>query len=183
MLIVAFIGLLANLYAVFLLHKDSKSSINVRAAYLHLIGDSLSSVVVIIGGLAMMFYQIYWIDPLITVLIGLYILKETWSILKESVSILMMDTPERLNLQNIKNEIEGINGIENIHHLHVWSLTDTQCYFEAHIDTSKDLRLSEINNLRSEIEVLLNNNYGIDHVTLQFEYHVKDNKKFINPEI
>jgi cobalt-zinc-cadmium efflux system protein len=102
MLVVAMIGLLANVYGVILLRPDSGKNINVRAAYLHLIGDSLSSVVVILGSLLIMFTGIHWIDPLITILIGIYILKEAVSILRETVGILMQNTPPGLNLNAIK---------------------------------------------------------------------------------
>ena len=89
MMIVASIGLLANLAAVFLLHRDSGKNINVRAAYLHLLSDTLSSVAVILGGVLIYYFDLYWIDPVITILIGLYILKETWGILRQANDILM----------------------------------------------------------------------------------------------
>ena len=89
MFAVALIGLIANLLSVFLLQKHSKNNLNIKAAYLHLIGDTLSSVAVVIGGVLIYFYQIYWIDPLITVLISLYIIKETYAVLHETYKILM----------------------------------------------------------------------------------------------
>ncbi len=182
MLIVAMIGLLANIYAVLLLRKDSKKSLNVRAAYIHLIGDSLSSVVVIIGGLMIMFFKIYWVDPLITVLIGIYILKETISILSETITILMQNTPKGLNIKKIKKEIEILEEVENIHHIHAWSLTDSQIYFEAHIDTLNDLRLSDVSTIREKIFRILHEEFNIDHVTLQFEYKVLDDKELIHSD-
>ena len=98
MLLVAMIGLLANVYAVIILRKDAHKSINVRAAYVHLIGDSLSSVVVIIGGVLIQIYKVYWIDPVITVLISIYIIRSGFVILKQSVNILMQSTPDKLDL-------------------------------------------------------------------------------------
>ena len=89
MLIVAVIGLIANLVAVLLLHQDAKRNINVKAAYLHLFGDTLSSVAVLAGGIFIYFFDLYWIDPIVTILIGLYIIKETWTILKQTIDILM----------------------------------------------------------------------------------------------
>jgi cobalt-zinc-cadmium efflux system protein len=91
MLIVALIGLLANLAAVLLLRGDAKRNINVKAAYLHLLGDTLSSVAVIIGGTLIYFFEFYWIDPIITIVIGIYIIKETWTILKQTIDSLCRD--------------------------------------------------------------------------------------------
>jgi len=180
MLIVASIGLVANVLALFLLHKDSEKSINVRAAYLHLIGDSLSSVVVIIGGVLIMFFEIYWVDPVITFIIGIYILKETYSILKESVDILMQKTPPNVDIAMIKQEVEKVDGVKNMHHIHAWNLNDQKIYLDSHIDTLNDLPLSEVNTVRKRIEDLLKHQFGVDHITLQFEYKEDDDKDMIN---
>lgn len=170
MLVVAMIGLLANVFAVIILRKDAGKNINVRAAYVHLIGDSLSSVVVIIGGVLIQIYKIYWIDPIITVLIGIYIIKEAFVILKESVNILMQSTPPSLSIKKIQKKVEGLPGINNIHHLHVWNLTDQEVHLEAHVELHDDLRLSEVNKIQVQIERLLIENFDIHHITLQFEF-------------
>ena len=105
MLVVAMIGLLANVYALVILKRDAGKSINVKAAYMHLIGDSLSSVVVIIGGVLIALFDIYWIDPLITLIISLYIIRSGYLILKESVNILMQSAPDHLDLAAIKTQV------------------------------------------------------------------------------
>jgi cobalt-zinc-cadmium efflux system protein len=179
MLMVATVGLLANIYAVILLKKDSAKNLNIKAAYIHLIGDSLSSAVVILGGFLMLYFEIYWIDPLITFLIGLYILKETFEILKETVNILMQHTPECLDLHEIKREIEKIEEVNNIHHIHAWNLTDQLIHFEAHVDIKEDLHLSQVEKVRAQIENILKNSFNIDHITLQFEYKTTDHKSMI----
>ncbi len=92
MIVVAMIGLLANIFAASILKKDAHKSINVKAAYVHLLGDALTSLLVVIGGVLIRFLEIYWIDPLITVLISLYIVREAFVILKEAVNILMNGT-------------------------------------------------------------------------------------------
>lgn len=176
MLIVAAIGLLANIIAVFLLHRDARHSLNVKAAYLHLIGDSLSSVVVIIGGFLILFFDIYWIDPVITFIIGIYILYEAVKILDESVKILMQYTPPELNIQEVKDVIEKDKRIRNIHHIHAWSLTDQKTHFEAHVDILEDLNISKINQIRNDIEKVLKEKFDIDHTTLQFEFKACDDE-------
>lgn len=170
MLIVAMIGLLANLYALILLKKDVHKSINVRAAYVHLIGDSLSSLVVIIGGILMQIFKIYWIDPVITLLISIYIIREGFVILKESVNILMQSTPDQLDLSKVKQRVEQVSEVQNIHHVHSWMLTDSEIHLEAHVELKNDLKLSEVKSIHKEIERLLVHDFSISHVTLQFEY-------------
>ena len=170
MLIVAMIGLLANLYALIILKKDVHKSINVRAAYVHLIGDSLSSLVVIIGGILMQIFKIYWIDPVITLLISIYIIREGFVILKESVNILMQSTPDQLDLSKVKQRVEQISEVQNIHHVHSWMLTDSEIHLEAHVELKSDLKLSEVKSIHKEIERLLVHDFSISHVTLQFEY-------------
>jgi cobalt-zinc-cadmium efflux system protein len=170
MLVVAMIGLLANLFAVVILKNDAGKSINVRAAYVHLIGDSLSSVLVIIGGILIHIYRIYWIDPLITLLISLYIIREAFVILKESVNILMQSAPDHLDLSKVKREVERIPRVGNLHHLHAWMLTDREIHLEAHVEITEDLQLSELRSIQVEIEDLLHREFSVAHVTLQFEY-------------
>lgn len=170
MFVVAIIGLLANLASVVLLHRFRKSSLNTRAAYLHLIGDTLSSVAVIIGGILIIFFNISWIDPLITLLISIYIIKETWEVLLETVNILMQSSPEHIQITDIQKELEGIPDIFNVHHMHLWSLNENEIHFEAHININHDMQVSRLEPLRVKIQQILNNKFGIKHVTLQFEY-------------
>lgn len=179
MLVVAVIGLVANLIAVLLLRKDAHANLNIKSAYLHLLGDTLSSVAVIIGGILIYFFEIFWVDPLITILIGIYIIKETWSILKETVDILMQGTPGNIKVSQIQHAIEKLDPIENIHHVHVWSLSDSQVHFECHIDLKKDLKVSKTDDIKREIEEILHDEFDIHHVTIQFEFNVCDEKKVI----
>ena len=170
MFAVATVGLIANLVAVILLRTDSKKNINIKAAYLHLIGDTLSSIVVIIGGILIWKFNIFWVDPLITMLISLYIMKETYLLLKDTFNILMQSSPKELDLGEIKEEIESIEGIRNIHHVHAWSLNDRQIHFEGHIDLTEDLPVSKTDVLRTRISQLLHERFNVEHVTLQMEF-------------
>jgi len=170
MLVVGMIGLLANLYAVLILRKDASKSINVKAAYIHLIGDSLSSVVVIIGGVMIRIFKIEWIDPIITVAISIYIIRSGFVILKESVNILMQSAPDHLDLPLIKNRVEQVPEVLNIHHIHAWMLTDQEVHLEAHIELKSDLKLSQVKKIQHTIEKYLRLDFGITHITLQFEF-------------
>jgi cobalt-zinc-cadmium efflux system protein len=170
MLIVAIVGLIANLVSVFILHKDSRKNINVKAAYLHLLGDTFSSVAVIVVGIIIFYKDIIWLDPLITILISIYLFKHTFSIIKETVNILMQGTPANLDIKDIQKHVESFDEVANIHHVHLWNLTDKDIHFECHIETNSNFKLSEINVIRKKIEKALHNQFEISHFTLQFEY-------------
>ncbi len=180
MLLVALIGLLANLYSVLLLRMESDKNINIKAAYLHLLGDTFSSVAVIIGAGAIYFFQVYWIDPVITILVGLYLLKGTYLILKRVVDILMQGAPGDLDLNEVKITVEQLPDVDNIHHIHAWSLNDREIHFECHIDLTRDARISETSELINKISDILVNKFHINHVTIQCEFNSCDNKNMIH---
>ena len=137
------------------------------ASYLHLISDTVSSVGVLLGGTAIKIWGIVWIDPLITVLISLYILKETWHVIKKTVDILMQSSAP-LDYESIKRDIEAIEKVNSIHHVHSWMSNEKTIYFEAHIDI-EDMQISEAELIYDKIEHFLREHYGISHVTLQAE--------------
>ncbi len=180
MLVVGMIGLLANLYAVLILRKDASKSINVKAAYIHLIGDSLSSVVVIIGAVMIQIFQIAWIDPIITVLISIYIIRSGFVILKDSVNILMQSAPDHLDLSQIKLRVEQEPEVLNIHHIHAWMLTDQEVHMEAHVELQGDLKLSQVKIIQEKIEKSLHREFKIVHITLQFEYNTNHANSLIH---
>jgi cobalt-zinc-cadmium efflux system protein len=177
---VALVGLIANLAAVLLLKGNSSKNLNIRAAYLHMLSDTVSSVAVIIGSGLIYFFHIYWIDPVITFLIGLYVLKEAFIVLKETIDILMQSTPSNIDLRKVVAEIEKNGEINNVHHVHAWKLDDTHIHFECHADLDKDLPLSQADIIRMEIEKMLLNKFTISHVTIQFEYNCCDEKSIIH---
>jgi cobalt-zinc-cadmium efflux system protein len=179
MLIIAVIGLFANLFSMIFLHRDSKKSLNIKAAYVHLLGDTLSSVAVIVGAILIYYTRVVWIDPLLTLVISMVIIVQAYKILHESVDILMQSSPRNLNLEEIKTHLEKHPLIQNIHHVHCWQLQDHDVLFEAHIETSKDLLLSESGALVAEIEELLREKFHITHTTFQVEFDVCEDKAMI----
>ncbi len=153
---------------------------NVKAAYLHLMGDTLSSVAVILGGIAIWQWEIYWLDPLITVLVGIYIIYHTWDVVKQTVDILMQSTPSNINLDEVKQAVENIEDIDNIHHVHVWKLDDTQTHIEAHVNLKNNVDMKTMMQIKSKVEELLKTKFHIQHITLQFGYECcAGNKKLI----
>ena len=179
MLIIAIIGLLANLISMLFLHRDSHKNLNIKAAYVHLLGDTLSSVAVIGGAILIYYTKVLWIDPLLTLIISIVIIIQAYKILRESVDILMQSTPENLNLDEVKSHLEKLPLIRNIHHVHCWRLQDHDILFEAHIETSEDLLLSDSNKLMKEVEGILKQNFHITHTTLQVEFDVCGDKSMI----
>jgi cobalt-zinc-cadmium efflux system protein len=168
MTIVAFIGLIANIIGTLLLKRDSANSINIRSSYMHLLSDSVSSVAVILGGIAIAVWNVGWIDPLLTILIGLYIIKESYDILGDAIHVLMEGAPPDISLDTIKEEVEKFSEVEDIHHIHIWTVGDNDIHLEAHLNVS-DMRISESDQLRIKIEKLLESKFGVHHITLQFE--------------
>jgi cobalt-zinc-cadmium efflux system protein len=184
MLGIAVIGLFANLFSMLFLHRDSKKSLNIKAAYLHLLGDTLSSVAVISGALLIYFVHLLWIDPLLTLVISIVIIIQAYRILRESIDILMQSTPIGLDLEDIKRLLENHPLVKNIHHVHCWQMQDNDILFEAHIEIPEDIKLSESNKLLSEIELLLKEKFAITHTTLQFEFgYCEDTELIKQPQM
>ena len=168
MLIVAVVGLIANIVGTLLLKKGSQENINIRAAYFHLLSDAVSSLAVIIGAVFIMMFNITWIDPALTIMISLWILKETYEIVKESVEVLMMSTRPDIDINEVQRAIEAVPGVKNIHHVHLWKMNDSDIHFEAHIDVD-DVPVSRTAAIRGAIEQCLHDTYDVNHTTLQFE--------------
>ncbi len=180
MVIIAAIGLLANFIAMAFLINDKDKNLNVKSAYLHLLGDTLSSIAVLLGGIMIYFYKIYWLDPVLTFIIGAYIIKETWDILKQAYLILLQATPSVLNLDLIKKTIESEDEVDNVHHVHAWKLDDVNIHFECHIDLKKDFKISETEKVLHNLKKTLHDKFKIAHTTIQFEYNSCNDKSMIH---
>jgi len=179
MITVALVGLVANTISVFLLKSGSKDNINIRSAYIHLFSDSLSSLGVIIGGILIYYFNITMVDPILTFAIGAYVLKEGFDILKQSVNILMEKTPAHIDILKIKEMVEKIPEVGNLHHVHIWQVNDKEFLFEGHIDVKKDINLTKAEELRSNISSILLNKFEINHTTIQIEYNACKDKEII----
>ncbi|AFL80736.1 cation diffusion facilitator family transporter [Aequorivita sublithincola DSM 14238] len=174
----AIFGIVFNGFSVLLLHKESKSNMNMRSAYLHLFTDMAASVAVLIGGLLMKYYEWFWVDSFLTVLIALYLLVMGYYLLKTSFKVLMLFTPDELNLEVVNDAVCKIPEIKNMHHIHIWQLNEQETHLEAHLDFHEDVTLSEFDAVLTKVEELLYQDFGINHVTIQPE-HQKDDPKDI----
>jgi cobalt-zinc-cadmium efflux system protein len=169
--LLTFVGLVAlgvNLFTAWLVRPGSREDLNLRSAYYHLLGDVISTVGAILAGIAIFLTGLNWIDPLVSILIAILILWAAWSIVRESLDILLEGTPRDIDMEKMVLDVMGVEGVQGIHDLHVWSLTQNIRNLSAHVVTA-DIPLSEGAVLQSRINEILNQNYRITHATLQLE--------------
>lgn len=168
MLVVAVAGLAANAAGVFVLRDRSKSNLNVRGASLHMIGDLLSSVGVILGALLIMFFGVQSVDPILSILIGAVILFGAWRLISQSTMILLESVPSHVRLNDVKESLLGIEGVVDVHDLHIWTLSSGLHALSAHI-LVKDQMVSNCSAVIEKCENLLSREYAISHTTFQIE--------------
>lgn len=178
-ILLAILGIVVNGFSVLLLKKDANHNLNMKSAYLHLFTDMLASVAVLLSGIAMYYFQIYWIDSLLTILIALYLIYVGYDLLKESTKILMLFTPKDIQIQEIVKEVGLIKGVGLLHHIHVWYLNETELHLEAHLDCTENMTLLEFDNLLQKIEIVLLQKFKINHTTIQPEFKKADSKDLI----
>lgn len=177
-IIMAFASIIINFISVVILNSGSKDNMNIKSAYLHLLSDVITSIAVMIGGLAMKYYNIYWLDSLLSILIAVYLLYVSWGLLTQSLKVLMQFVPKGIDIDNIVEELVKIDNVKNIHHVHVWQLDDHQIHFECHVDIQRDILVSEFEQIHDKIKVFLMSK-GINHLTIQPEFDVDDDKNVL----
>ena len=175
----AILGIAVNGFSALLLKKDAKHNINMKSAYLHLFTDMLASVAVLVGGLLMKFYGWFWVDSVMTIVIAIYLIVVGIDLLKTSTKMLMLFTPEHIDIKEIVREVHKIKGVNKLHHIHVWHLNDEELHLEAHLDCSEDIKMSEFNDLLDEVEQVLFEKFHINHTNIQPEFKKEDPKDFI----
>jgi cobalt-zinc-cadmium efflux system protein len=178
-IILSFIAILGNGLSVLLLKSDSKRNMNTKSAYLHLFSDMLASVAVLIGGILMKYFSIFWIDSLLTLAIAIYLIVVSKNLLKQSYRVLMLFTPEQVNVEEIAEYIKTLKSVSDLHHIHVWQLNEDEVHLEAHLGFNEDINISDFDKILIEIENILQEKYNINHVNIQPEYNRKDPKDTI----
>ena len=173
------IAILGNGFSVLLLKKDADTNMNMKSAYLHLLTDMMASIAVLVGGLLIKFYNVFWVDSVLTFFIALYLIWMGYDLLKSSTKVLMLFTPESVPVNDIITEIINLKAVKNIHHIHVWQLNEMETHFEAHIDFYEDISLSEFDEILHTIEDILNHKFDINHVNIQPEYGKCDDKNLV----
>ncbi|WP_422349574.1 cation diffusion facilitator family transporter [Flagellimonas sp.] len=173
------IAILGNGFSVLLLKKDSEDNMNMKSAYLHLLTDMMASVAVLVGGVLMKFYQIFWVDAVLTMAIALYLIYMGYDLLKESTKVLMLFTPSTIEVKEIVESICTLEPVKNVHHVHIWQLNEEEIHLEAHIDFKEDIKLSEFDKILVDIEEHVYHKHGINHVNIQPEFDKCDSKSVI----
>jgi cobalt-zinc-cadmium efflux system protein len=174
------LGIVVNGLSAFMLKKDADKNLNMKSAYLHLFTDMLASVAVLIGGLVMKYFQWFWVDSVLTILIAFYLIIVGFDLLKTSTKMLMLFTPVHIDINEIIGEVHKIEGVGKLHHIHVWHLNDDELHLEAHLDCIEDIKMSEFNEIVSQVERILLDKFQINHINIQPEYNKEeDSKDFI----
>lgn len=173
------IAIMGNGLSVLLLKNQQENNLNIRSAYIHLFSDLLASVAVLIGALAISFFNWHIIDPILSIAISIYLIYLGYDLLKDSVQILMLYTPYEVNLNEVIQAVHAFSEVKKLHHIHIWKLNETEIHLEAHIDLNENLDLKAFNVLQQRIERLLFEKFKINHITLQPEFEKSDSKEFI----
>ncbi len=173
------VAIIGNGFSVLLLLKDRKSNMNIASAYLHLLTDMLASVAVLVGGLLMKYYEVYWLDSLLTAAIAVYLIFVGSELFKNSFKVLMLFTPSTIEIDDIVAIINKLSTVKNMHHVHIWQLNEDEVHLEAEIDFDKDITLSEFDKILVQIEDILFSEFGINHINIQPEFNKTDNKNII----
>ena len=165
---VGMIAVLVNVVTALLVRHRAESDLNIRAAFLHLMGDVLSTIGAVMAGIIIRFTNWNWLDPLVSVLIGLLIVWSAWKILREAIDILMESTPTDIDMNALIRDIHSVNGVRDVHDLHVWSITRNMRTLSAHLVTD-DLSISEGASIQTRVNEVLFHKYNVNHATLQLE--------------
>jgi cobalt-zinc-cadmium efflux system protein len=175
MLVVAVVGLAVNMVAGRILYACDRGNLNIRGAFLHVVGDALGSVGAVVAALIMLFTGWYMADPMISFLIGILILYTSWELVRDSVDILMQSVPRGINTEEVQRAMEQVSGVIKIHDLHVWSVTSGVFTLSAHavIDESGDPQA-----ILDQVEARLKSAFSIEHTTIQLETEDREEREF-----
>lgn len=165
---VGVVAVIVNVVTALLVRRGAEHDLNIRSAFLHLMGDVLSTVGAVIAGIIIRYTNWNWLDPLVSVLIGLLILWSAWGIVRESVDILMEGTPADIDMDSMVRDISAVDGVRGVHDLHVWSLTRSMRTLSAHLVTD-DLPISAGASIQGRVNEVLRHKYNVSHATLQLE--------------
>ncbi|TBR12152.1 MAG: cation transporter [Candidatus Nitrosotenuis sp.] len=175
LLVFAVAGFAANIAMMVLLKKDSHSNLNIKGSYTHVFGDMLSSIGVIAGAIIMIFTDYPIIDPIVSVGIGILIVRSGIMLCKECTHIFMEGAPREIKMESVSEEIEGLEEVSEVHDLHIWTLTSNVFAMSAHVKIKQEY-VPQTNNLLRKINEVLKEKFGINHCTVQIEHDL------INPD-
>jgi cobalt-zinc-cadmium efflux system protein len=162
-------GLAVNVAGLFLLHGGKDDNLNVRGAWLHMLTDALGSVGAITGGLLIWRFGWSWADPAVSVLIGLLVIYSAWDLLKESVGVLLEGTPRHIVLPEVRAAMMAVDGVEEVHDLHVWTITSGMHAMSGHVVVGDRADRRQSGEILADLHRELHDRFGLDHLTIQIE--------------
>ena len=168
MLIVGGIAFVEDALSVWVLFRGQRHKMNVKTIMIHLVGDTLATLGVIVGALLIMFYGMHWVDPAVTAAIALYIFIHAFVEVRRSISLLMDTAPEDFDFDRMVREVEGLCGVDDLHHVHVWRIDEERVALEAHVAVTEQ-DLDQIEDIKRRVKNRLGCDFGIKHATLEFE--------------
>ncbi|MGN6265112.1 MAG: cation diffusion facilitator family transporter [Ginsengibacter sp.] len=171
--LVAGIGIVINFATAFMFLKNKDSDLNIKGAYLHMLADGLVSVGIMAGGIIIYFTQLYWIDPVFSLIIVVVILSNTWSLLKESLALTLDAVPKDISVEEIKKNAEDLDGIKDLHHIHIWAMSTTENAMTAHMVIDQCDNVSRIKEIKNKLKHRLEH-MNIQHITLETEFSNDD---------
>jgi cobalt-zinc-cadmium efflux system protein len=175
---IALLGFAGNIISAWMLHSGSKTSLNMKSAFLHMLSDAATSLIVAVLGIVWLYKPWYWLDPVFSWLIVLLIIYSGWGLLKDGILVLMNATPPGIDLRDIQKSLESLEGVREIHDLHVWNPSTESIALAVHI-TVPDQMLSRVDELAWKVREVLLHEYKIDHPTLQFEANTCDDAQLL----
>ncbi len=170
MFVVAGLGLAVNAAIMLGLHRQRREDLNIRAAYVHMLGDALGSIGIIIGAVVIHYTGWHVVDPILSVLIGLLIVWTAWDIVRETLNILLEGLPRGMRLDSVLDSLRAVPGVRDLHDLHVWSLGTRTHALSCHV-LIDDISLVETESILRRINEVMAERYGIHHTTIQFEHN------------
>lgn len=166
--IVAFIGIVINAVSAFMFFREKDKDINVKSAFLHLAADALVSLGLVVGGIIIHYTHLYWIDPLISIVICVVIIISTWKLLNNSLRLSMDGVPENIDVEKVKEAVLKVEGVHELHHLHIWAISTTENALTTHIKVNETATMPEIEIIKKNVKHTLEH-LNINHATLEIE--------------
>jgi len=176
------LSIVVNGICVLMLKSEADENMNMRSAYLHLFSDMITSIAVMLGGIFMYYYQVYWMDSLLSILIAIYLIYSSFGLLTQTLRVLMQFAPKHLDIKQIQERIMLESGIANVHHMHLWQLNDKDIHLDGHIDFETDVSLSQASVTIQKISEILEAEFHIKHTLLKPEFGVQDTKHLVVDE-
>ena len=166
--IVSAIGIVINAVSAFMFFRDKDKDLNVKSAFLHLASDAVVSLGLVIGGIIMYYTHIYWIDPVLSLVVCAVIIVSTWNLLKGSLRLSLDGVPDTIELEKIKSTALKVEGVIDIHHIHVWAISTTQNAMTAHLIVDEKTTMQQMQQIREQVKHKLEHE-NIHHATLEFD--------------